>query len=240
MKVYYDLHIHSCMSPCADNEMTPNNIVNMAEIVGLNVIALTDHNSVMNVEPVMELAERKGILCIPGVELTTAEDIHVVCLFENLSDAKSFGKYIAANMPLINNKPHIFGNQIAADINDNTVLEYPYLLSVATNIKIDDVVKMLLPYRGIAYPAHIDRPANGIISTLGVIPSELGFKAAEISKYCPADFFNGKKYLSNYNKIYSSDAHTLEGLAGTKNYFELNELTISAVFDKIIGKRIRV
>ncbi len=240
MKAYYDLHIHSCLSPCASDEMTPNNIVNMAALEGLKIIAVTDHNCVLNVEPVMELAEKNGMLCIPGMELTTAEDIHVVCLFERLFDAKNFGKYVLGNMPQIKNKTHIFGNQIAVDIYDRPILEYPYLLSVATSIKVDDLVKTLLPFHGIAFPAHIDRPANGIISTLGIIPSEAGFKAAEISPHCPADFFDGKKYLSNYNKIYSSDAHTLEGLSGRKDYFELNELTIADVFGKITGKAIKV
>lgn len=239
MKAYYDLHIHSCLSPCASDEMTPNNIVNMAELSGLSVIAVTDHNSVLNAEPVMELAEKKGILCIPGMELSTAEDIHVICLFERLFDAKNFGKYVMGHMPQMKNKTHIFGNQVAADIFDRPILEYPYLLSVATKIKIDDVVKALEPFHGIAYPAHIDRPANGVISTLGVIPAELGFKAVEISCRCPENFFDGKKYLSNYNRVYASDAHALDQIREAGNFFELEELTIKSVFGKIIGKPLK-
>ena len=87
MKFYYDLHIHSCLSPCADMDMTPNNIVNMAKLLGLDVIALTDHNTSLNCEAITKVAEKKGLCVLPGMELTTSEEIHAVCLFDTLDKA---------------------------------------------------------------------------------------------------------------------------------------------------------
>lgn len=90
----YDLHIHSCLSPCGDDDMTPGNIVGMAAIKGLDVIAVTDHNSCRNCPAVLKLAEQYGVLAIPGMELTTAEEVHAVCLFSELSAAMEFDRFV--------------------------------------------------------------------------------------------------------------------------------------------------
>ena len=108
MKIYYDFHIHSCLSPCADMEMTPNNIVNMSLLNGLNMIAITDHNSCKNCRAVVEAGKRAGLLVIPGMEICTNEEVHVVCLFENIECAEEFSKYVYSNMMLIEHRPDIF------------------------------------------------------------------------------------------------------------------------------------
>ncbi len=107
MKYYYDLHLHSCLSPCGDMDMTPNNLVNMAKLLGLDVIALTDHNTSLNCEAAIKVGEEVGVLVIPGMELTTSEDIHAVCLFPTLEKALAFSQYVDENRIHIRNKAAI-------------------------------------------------------------------------------------------------------------------------------------
>ena len=121
MKLSYDLHIHSCLSPCGDNDMTPNNIVNMAILNGLVVIALTDHNSCKNCPAFLEAAQRSGILAIPGMELCTSEEIHVVCLFPELRQAMAFDREVYQYVPPIQNDPRIFGEQLILDGEDRQI-----------------------------------------------------------------------------------------------------------------------
>ena len=117
MRLYYDFHIHSGLSPCGDNEMTPNNIVNIAKLYDLDVIALTDHNSALNCEAVMEAGKEIGLLVIPGMELCTSEEVHIVCLFPDLKSAVKFSDYIHSTLPPIRNKPTVFGEQLVFDKN---------------------------------------------------------------------------------------------------------------------------
>ena len=117
-RYYYDFHIHSCLSPCADNDMTPNSIAGMAALAGLNLVALTDHNSCRNCPAFFAAAKRYGIIPIAGMELTTAEDIHMVCLFESLEDALAFGEAVDRRRIRIPNRTDIFGDQLLVDEND--------------------------------------------------------------------------------------------------------------------------
>lgn len=166
-KYYYDLHIHSCLSPCGDDDSTPNNIAGMGVLNGLNIMALTDHNTTKNCPAFFAAAKRNGIIPIAGMELTTAEDIHVVCLFEELSQAMSFNELVEQRRVLIKNRTDIFGNQLICDDNDEVIGHEDNLLPNATTISIDESLGLVSRFGGIAYPAHIDRDANGILATLG-------------------------------------------------------------------------
>jgi len=139
----YDLHIHSCLSPCGDLDMTPNNIVGMAKISGLDVIAVTDHNSCKNCPAVMKVAEGYEILAIPGMELTTMEEVHVVCLFETLEDALSFGNYVDEKLIPIENREDIFGQQLICNEEDEVIGKESRLLINATTISFDDVYELV-------------------------------------------------------------------------------------------------
>ena len=157
MKVSYDLHIHSCLSPCADIEMTPNNIVNMSVLNGLEVIAITDHNSCKNCKALVEAGKKANLLVIPGMEICTNEDIHVICLVETVTDAENFSTYVYSNMPLIPHRPDIFGEQIIMNSNDIEISRESYLLLNATNISVNDILSTTNNDNGTAFPAHIDR-----------------------------------------------------------------------------------
>ena len=121
--IYYDFHIHSALSPCGDKDMTPNNIVNMAAIIGLDAIAISDHNSVGNVRAAMKVGEQVGVKVLAGMEVETAEEIHVLTLYETMEAAEEVAKRVYDALPDIKNRPEIFGNQYYMDENDNIVGE---------------------------------------------------------------------------------------------------------------------
>ena len=227
-KYYYDFHIHSCLSPCADDDNTPNNIAGMAQLCGLNMIALTDHNTCKNCPAFFEACERYGITAVAGLELNTAEEIHVICLFEKLSDALGFDKEIEKHRILIENRTDIFGNQFILDGSDNVIGEDKYLLSNATDISLEDVKDIVEKYSGICYPAHIDRQSNGIISVLGTFPATPEFNIVEFNSMEKAQEISEKYNLQNKRIIISSDAHQLTAIKDKENFIELDTLSDSA------------
>lgn len=205
MSLYIDLHIHSCLSPCADDEMTPNNIMGMAMIKGLNIIAITDHNTTDNISSFLELQDDYGIEVIPGIEVTTKEEVHVLGYFFNMEDAKNAGDTFKSSLPHKKNVPEIFGHQLLMDKQDNIVGELDDLLIAATSYSLYDVVKIIRDCGGIAVPAHINRGNNGIIQNQGFVPEDLMFTTLEYSRTLPIE----SSILKGKHKLISSDAHYL-------------------------------
>ncbi len=222
-KYYYDLHVHSCLSPCADDDNTPYNLAGMAAVSGLNIMALTDHNTCKNCPAFFAGARQYGIIPIAGMELTTAEEIHLVCLFENLEDALLFDGEIDSRRIKLQNRKDIFGNQIICDEDDNPVGEEPYLLSNATTVSLDEAPALVEKYGGVCYPAHIDRDANGIIAVLGTLPEKPYFSCVEIRDSDKADELKNRFSLHDRTVILSSDAHYLQDVSDKENFFLLND-----------------
>lgn len=222
-RYYYDLHIHSCLSPCGDDDNTPNNIAGMASLCGLNIVALTDHNTTANCPAFFEAAKRYGIIAVAGMELTTSEDIHVVCLFETLDGAMAFGERINGLRIPVKNRADIFGSQKILDGLDNVIGEEENLLINATLISINEVPDLVSEFGGICYPAHIDRQSNGIISILGTFPDSPHFNCVELHNGELADEYIKKFNLHNKTIIVSSDAHNLTDMRDKQNYFELDD-----------------
>ena len=223
-RYYYDFHIHSCLSPCGDNDMTPNNIAGMAALAGLNIVALTDHNSCRNCPAFFAAAKRQGIIPVAGMELTTAEDIHVVCLFERLTDALAFNDEVDGLRIRFPNRVDIFGDQLLVDENDEIIGSEPDLLSNATEIRIDEVPSLVRKHHGICYPAHVDREANGIISTLGAFPEDLPFTMAELHDGEKSEEYRDRyPILREKRFLIGSDAHYLWDIRDKANYFELED-----------------
>lgn len=229
-RYYYDLHIHSCLSPCGDDDNTPNNIAGMASLCGLNIVALCDHNTCKNCPAFFEAAARYGIIPIAGMELTTSEDIHIICLFENLDEAMRFSEEIDKKRILIENRADIFGEQQIMDGEDNVIGYEKYLLSNATTISVEDVPDIVSKYNGVCYPAHIDREANGIISVLGTFPEVSQFKCAELHDGSKLDEYAKKYSLEDKTFIVSSDAHYLTDMRDKENYFELDDEPYSSAY----------
>ena len=222
-RYYYDLHVHSCLSPCGDEDQTPSNIAGMAKLCGLNIVALTDHNTTKNCPAFFAAAKRYGIIPVAGMELTTSEDIHVVCLFETLEDAALFDSFAASRRSGVKNRPEIFGRQTVLDENDTLLYEEEDLLLYATDISIDEIPSLIKDFRGICYPAHIDRDANGIIAVLGDIPPDTEFTLFELHSGEKIDEFSEKYGIPKDRFIISSDAHYLTDLRDREYYFELDD-----------------
>jgi len=225
MKFYYDLHIHSDLSPCGNTEMTPNNIVNMAYIKGLNIISVTDHNCINNFPAIRFIGERLGIEVIPGIEVTTKEEVHVLCYFKKFSDAQKFADTIYESLPNMKNQPHIFGEQNIYNSEDEIIGNLGKLLINATNYSIDDVFNMAKEYNGMAVPAHINKKTNSILGVLGFIPFNLEMDFVEVFHKTNID----KKIINKYIVLKNSDAHQLVDISESVNSVELD--TIEGIYD---------
>lgn len=239
MKAFYDLHMHSCLSPCGDMDMTPNNIVGMSTLLGLNLIALTDHNTCQNCPAVEELGKANGVCVLSGMELTTSEEIHVVCLFPSAEKALSFERLVAEHRMKIKNKPEIYGEQLILNNQDEKIGEIEELLILATDISIMDIKKLCNQYGGTAFPAHINRDSCSVLSVLGEIPAECGFTAAEISQSGNEEKLKASHpILNNMVIIRDSDAHYLENMREAGPFIELLELTPENVINYLEKKNV--
>lgn len=226
-KYYYDLHIHSCLSPCGDDDSTPNSIAGMGKLNGLDIMALTDHNTCKNCPAFFEACLRHGILPIAGMELTTAEDIHAVCLFPNLNKAMDFDEFLQVRRILFPNRKDIFGNQLICDSEDNVIGEEENLLTNATDISVEEAPSLVERFGGICYPAHIDRDANGIISVLGTFPENSGFTCVELHDGEKAGEYAENFDLLDKHLIISSDAHYLWDIKECSDFLYLEEIADS-------------
>lgn len=224
----FDLHMHSCLSPCGGDDNTPANLAGMCALAGLEVAALTDHNTTGNCGAFCEAAARYGLLALPGMELTTAEEAHVVCLFSTLEGAQEFGAYVRERLPPVKNDPDLFGPQVLMDGADRVLGEETAFLAGAADIGIYDVAHLVEKYGGIAYPAHIDRPSFSLLSNLGLWDDALGFPLAEVSRNCPPDLFD-RPDLKGVRHITACDAHYLDQIPDAHQFMTLEEPTAELV-----------
>ncbi len=191
--------------------MTPANIVQMAALKELDIIAVTDHNSCKNCPAVLSFAERLGITALPGMELCTSEEVHVLCLFPDLQTALDFDAYVYGRLVKFPNKESIFGKQEIYDEGDQWIGREPYLLINAADISFDSLEALMEEYQGVYIPAHIDKTSNSLISNLGFIPPDAAFPCAELKDMGKREEFSHKyPYLTGCNIITNSDAHSLE------------------------------
>lgn len=239
-KLFYDLHLHSCLSPCGDNDMTPNNMAGMASLKGLQIAALTDHNSSKNCPAFLAACEKNGIVGIAGMELTTSEEIHLVCLFEYLDAALGFSAEVEKHRFPIKNKPHIFGEQLILDENDEKIGEEEFLLINATALDLETAVSLARNYGAFVMPAHIDKQANGIIGILGTFPETPAFSYAELSDASAADALkaahpalDGCTFLSNSDAHYLWDIHEAEEFIELDGFDDSSVSIRKALFEKI-------
>lgn len=226
----YDLHIHSCLSPCGDNDMTPANITGMAALLGLDVIAVTDHNSCKNCPAVMAAAKENQILAIPGMEINTAEEVHALCLFADLEGAMDFDAYVSRQLILFPNNEEIFGQQLVYDLNDQICASVPDLLINATSISFDSLEHLTAGYGGIMIPAHIDKSSNSLLANLGFIPPDSTFPAVEVKELKKLHGLQREHpYLAGCRIISNSDAHYLDAIHLPNLTIHTEERTIASI-----------
>lgn len=223
-RYFYDLHIHSCLSPCAEDDATPANIAGMAALNGLQIVALTDHNTTRNCPAFFQAAKSYGLIPIAGMELTTSEDVHIICLFPTLDAASAFQEIVDARRIRIKNKPAIFGHQYVMDAEDTVLEEEADLLINATTISIEEAYEFAAQCGGIAYPAHIDRTSNGMVSVLGGFPNDPPFTAFELHDAESVDaYVENYPHIQNLTRVVSSDAHELGAISEAENSFLLED-----------------
>lgn len=232
MKLYYDLHIHTALSPCADNNMTPNNIINMAVLKGLDVIAITDHNSIANLRPFFEI-NPNHLIIVPGMEVQSMEEVHLLCYFKRLDNAISFGKIIESHLPQTPPSP-LFGEQLIFDRYDNIIGTYDKLLLNSTDLSVNDIYKIAVEIGGTVIPAHVDRPHYSLISNLGFVPQNIRFRSAELTDRKNEWFY--KKYFGDKIQfLFSSDAHSLGDMNERKNYIDITFTNFVQIFDHLFS-----
>ena len=214
MKNYFaDLHLHTVLSPCADLLMTPKNIIDRALEVGLDLIAITDHNSAENVEVTMELAVDTPLTILPGMEVETKEEVHLLCLFEKLEQVLSWQEVVYASLPQKKNNEEVFGPQILTNLADEYVKKVEKMLSAATEFSVEEVVAEVSERGGVVIPSHVDRGHASLLSNLGFIPPNLEIDAVEITPNITVKEAKEKfAQLSDYQLITNSDAHQLEAI----------------------------
>lgn len=210
--------------------MTPANIAGMCALAGLDVVALTDHNSCRNCAAFAQAAARHGLLAVPGMELCTREEVHVVCLFPGLEQAEEFSDYVAGKLPPVRNRREVFGPQLLMDSGDTVLGEEKLLLAGAADIGLYEVPALAASFGAVAYPAHIDRPSNSLLSQLGLWTADLAFPLAEVSRFCPPNLFE-RRDLQGIRKIVASDAHDLTQIPDAFQYMEIPEKSPRAALD---------
>ena len=233
MKYSYDLHIHSVLSPCADDLQTPNNILNMCMLKGLSIVAITDHNSLKQLNIVNELISSYNFLYLFGVEVTVQEGFDVLVYFENYELAKIFDTFLEQNMP----NQLTDSRQMLCDVYDNPLTNYEKKLNNALFITYRALFDTAKSLQGIIIPAHLDRTLLKNNAYLSII-METGFDAIELSKYADINnFFETYPQLKKYQYLINSDAYTLIDINEAENYLELENLSFSDIVSLLQVKK---
>ena len=210
MSLLADFHNHSCLSPCGSLDLSPRTLADTAALRGIEVLALTDHNSSLNCPAFAKVCPPRGILPLFGMEATTQEEIHILCLFTSLEASLDFSEYAyGILLPFLNN-PAKTGDQVYVDEVDNIEGEVKFYLVNPLELSTDNIGKKVAEYGGIVIPAHVDRPAFSMTSQLGVIVP--GPWAALECIHLPPIIWSLAKYEEpldtlGYPLITSSDAH---------------------------------
>lgn len=233
MKLKCDFHIHTALSPCAMNDMTPGNIVNMAIFSELGAIAVTDHNSCENAEAVMRCAEGTGLLVIPGMEVQTREDVHVLALFSDLMNCRALQEEVYAGLPPLKAPEKTMEKQLIVNEEDEIVGRLDKLISMSCGFSLNELCRFCNEHGGIAIPAHIDRKSNSLLANLGFVPPDLETKVLEVSMF--ADLEEYQKRYPTYRVVTDSDAHEL-GLIGAVFHEEEVEEASAAEIIRALSK----
>jgi len=222
-----DIHIHSVLSPCGSLDMSPAAIISTAINKGLEMIAISDHNSTLNCNLAVALGEKCGLSVLRAAEVTTAEEVHCLAIFPDESSTALFQKFLEDKMQHIMNVPEKFGYQIVLDSEENIIDEVEYFLPAALTASIDEVEKQVHGLGGIFIPAHIDRPAFSITSQLGFMPPDLSVDAVELTGRMPS---------MSYPVIQNSDSHYIEQIGRRFTTYMLDSPTFSELLMAIKGE----
>jgi predicted metal-dependent phosphoesterase TrpH len=236
MLIKADFHIHSIVSPCAELEMSPRNIARRAVEAGLNMIALTDHNSAMNCAAMERAARKEGLFFLPGIEVNTRDEFHVLCLFDEVAKAEAMGEEVYRSLPDIRNMNTVFGEQAYVNENDEILGFVDKYLGSATGLGLEDIADAVSKLGGAVIPAHVDREIFSITSQLGSIPVG-NFAAIEVYRSAAARIELGD---IPYAVISDSDSHRLADIGKVYNEFEMLSFSWDNLMDVFRNGRSKI
>ncbi|MDU4962034.1 MAG: PHP domain-containing protein [Sporomusaceae bacterium] len=241
MRAYLaDLHIHTLLSPCASVEMTPRHIVRRSAQLGINIIAITDHNACDNVAAAIEAAEGTGVAVIPGMEVETREEAHLLTLFETLSQLAVWDAWVRQRRTGRKNDERRFGAQFVVDAADNLVRVEEAMLLGAIDASVNEVTEAVASIGGMTIAAHIDRPAYSLLAQLGFIPGDAGLAAVEVSRLTDWTKAWRMPAIGRLPVITASDAHSMEDLvSGPRTQFILEQAALCEIRLALAGQRER-
>jgi hypothetical protein len=241
--LWADLHVHTVVSPCAEVEMIPPLIVQRARELGLGLIAITDHNTGENVEAVQQAAQGSGLVVLPGMEVQTREEVHVLCLFDTLDALLDWQEQVYASLPPLKNREDVFGAQFVVDESGEFVRMNERLLLTSASLSIDEVVSAVARLGGLTIAAHVNRPAYSLITNLGMIPPGLALSALEISRHVtPEEAIARLPQIAGWPLIRSGDAHQLSEMCAS-TLIAMREPSIAELamaFRQEGGRRVKV
>lgn len=219
-----DLHIHTLLSPCGSLDMDPDTIVKTAQLQGLDIIGITDHNHTGHCRLAREIASEKGIFVLCGAEVSTKEEAHCLAFFETLDALDDFQALLNRSLIKVKNKTRLFGHQIIIDREQQIIEEVEPLLINATTLSVDAMAKEVHQRGGIFIPAHVNRSAYSLTSQLGFIAPDMEAEALELSKHAEtSDFRKENPLLRNFSIIRSSDAHFPEDIGCVHSEFNIGK-----------------
>lgn len=234
--LFADLHIHTVLSPCAEVEMIPPLIIRRARELGLGLIGIADHNSAENVAAVIEAAEGSGVAVLPGIEVQTREEVHMVTLFDTAEQALAWQTEVFDHLPDLRNNEDHFGAQFVVDATGEYVRRNERLLVTSTDMSLEMVVAMVQDLGGLALPAHVDRPAFSLIANLGFVPPDLDLPAVEIFRSSQeAEVRRRFPQIRGFTLICNGDAHRLNEMMA-RTMFKIAAPTVAELVLALRGE----
>jgi hypothetical protein len=240
-KFVADLHVHSVLSPCAEVEMTPRNIILHAAEHGIDILAITDHNACDNVTAAMDAAKETNVTVIPGMEVETKEEVHLIVLFEKMRQLKAWEIFVQAHMSGRLNDEKRFGAQFVVDAEDELIRVKPEMLLASLTCGVGEVSAQVAALGGICIASHVDRPTYSILAQLGFIPPDVNLTAVEISRLTnPKEAMVRLPAIGKLPMVTASDAHTIDDfLSGPKTIFYMEEPTLPEIVQALNGQNLR-
>jgi PHP family Zn ribbon phosphoesterase len=224
-----ELHLHTLLSPCAEIEMIPPLIVQEALERGANLIAVTDHNTSRNAQAVIEAAEGSGLAVLPGMELQTREEVHLLCLFDTLEQVQAWQARVDEKLPDLLNNPERLGEQFVVDATGDFIAREDRLLLTSASMTFEEAVAGVEELGGLPIPAHVDRQANGLISVLGFVPETVRLAALEISRRLrPEQALEKIPQIRGRTLLQGGDAHRLNEIL-VANEFLMEDPTVDEI-----------
>lgn len=236
-KFFADLHVHTALSPCAGDSATPPNIVASAIENGMQMIAVTDHNSAENVEAVMVCGTRHGLTVIPGMEVSSREEVHLVCLLGSVENALALQEIVYAALPEGPNRPEAFGRQSVVDENGAVQGECLRLLMGAADLSLEEIIRAVHRLEGLVIAAHIDRPSFSVIANLGLVPPGAHLDALEISaSLTREEALRRFPLIGDFPLVTASDAHFPQEIGGSPTLFLLEGMDLGEMRMALQGR----